>query len=170
MAFTQLAGECIDASGFLPSVEMTDVGLVNGYRGLSQAHNRHFEPWARNPEAYMLQSTPHAAALVRDSSRAAATHAGMTPSTSRVIDIKASYYGEVGSVMKQADWHIYQVLTKRHERMKELLGDRLSWLGRLGRAIFPEQGAGRSPVQMDARGRREIALRSVRRSNAYIRD
>jgi hypothetical protein len=42
------------ASGFLPSVEMTDAGEVHEYRSLSRAPDRHSEPWARNPEAAML--------------------------------------------------------------------------------------------------------------------
>jgi protein gp37 len=51
-------------------------------------------------------------------------------------EIPLEYIAEVGLVMKQADWHVYQVLTKRHERMKELLSDRLSWLGRLPHVWF----------------------------------
>ena len=50
----RLAGECMYASGFLPSVEMTDVGLTHEYRSLSLIPGRHFEPWARNPEAAMV--------------------------------------------------------------------------------------------------------------------
>ena len=35
-------------------------------------------------------------------------------------DVPADYVAEVFDVMAQADQHIYQVLTKRHERMVEL--------------------------------------------------
>ncbi len=52
----------MNAPGFLSEpalsnaegVEMTDVGLVNEYRSLSRAPDRHSEPKARNPEAGML--------------------------------------------------------------------------------------------------------------------
>jgi hypothetical protein len=44
----------IDAPGFLPSVEMTDVGAVHEYRSPSRVPIRHSEPWARNPEAAVL--------------------------------------------------------------------------------------------------------------------
>jgi len=33
----------VAASGFLPLVEMTDVGLANEYRNLIRAPNRHFD-------------------------------------------------------------------------------------------------------------------------------
>lgn len=33
---------------------------------------------------------------------------------------------EVFRVMGEADWHVFQVLTKRHERLLELC-DRLPW-------------------------------------------
>ncbi|MFL5340237.1 MAG: DUF5131 family protein [Gemmataceae bacterium] len=37
------------------------------------------------------------------------------------IDVPEEYVGRVIDVMLQADWHQYQVLTKRSERMRELL-------------------------------------------------
>jgi protein gp37 len=36
-------------------------------------------------------------------------------------DVPVSYISAVAEVMKQSPWHIYQVLTKRSERMRELL-------------------------------------------------
>ena len=36
-------------------------------------------------------------------------------------EVPASYIAEVAAVMEQADWHVYQVLTKRASRLKELL-------------------------------------------------
>ncbi|MGC1678770.1 MAG: phage Gp37/Gp68 family protein [Candidatus Binataceae bacterium] len=45
--------------------------------------------------------------------------------------IPEDFIAQVGLVMKQADWHVYQVLTKRQERMKGLLTSQLSWLGKL---------------------------------------
>src|SRR5271154_6658784 len=46
-------------------------------------------------------------------------------------DIPIEYVAEVGRVMREANWHTFQVLTKRHERMQKLLNGKLSWLGRL---------------------------------------
>lgn len=40
--------------------------------------------------------------------------------------VPSSYIGEVAKVMQQADWHTYQVLTKRARRMKEMLNDNLN--------------------------------------------
>jgi protein gp37 len=41
-------------------------------------------------------------------------------------DIPLSYIEDVFRVMAMADWHIFQILTKRHERLAELAG-RLRW-------------------------------------------
>lgn len=41
-------------------------------------------------------------------------------------DIPDSFIAEVFAVMEKADWHVFQVLTKRHERLLELSGD-LPW-------------------------------------------
>lgn len=41
-------------------------------------------------------------------------------------DIPDSFISEVFAVMVRADWHVFQVLTKRHERMLEL-SDSLPW-------------------------------------------
>src|SRR5258708_20240868 len=51
-------------------------------------------------------------------------------------EVPIKYISEVGRVMAEANWHTYQVLTKRHERMKELLSGRLSWLGALPNVWF----------------------------------
>jgi protein gp37 len=45
--------------------------------------------------------------------------------------VPTSYIADVGRVMERADWHTYQVLTKRPERMKRLLTGDLRWLGNL---------------------------------------
>jgi protein gp37 len=50
--------------------------------------------------------------------------------------VPTDYIREVGRVMQQADWHIYQVLTKRHQRMKELLSGQLAWLATLPQVWF----------------------------------
>ncbi len=41
-------------------------------------------------------------------------------------DIPEQFIAEVFRVMREADWHVFQVLTKRHERLLEL-SDRLPW-------------------------------------------
>lgn len=51
-------------------------------------------------------------------------------------EVPITYISDVGRVMAEANWHIYQVLTKRHERMKELLSGQLSWLGALPNVWF----------------------------------
>ncbi len=51
-------------------------------------------------------------------------------------DIPIEYLAEVGRVMRKANWHTFQVLTKRHQRMQELLNGELSWLGRLPNVWF----------------------------------
>lgn len=46
-------------------------------------------------------------------------------------DVPAEYIEAVGRVMDQADWHTFQVLTKRHDRMQSLLSGCLRWMGEL---------------------------------------
>ena len=46
-------------------------------------------------------------------------------------DVPSSYIATVGQVMREAHWHTFQVLTKRHERMKRLLRSKLRWIGSL---------------------------------------
>ncbi len=50
--------------------------------------------------------------------------------------VPVSYIGEVGRVMSEVQRHTYQVLTKRHERMHELLLGPLSWMGELPNVWF----------------------------------
>ena len=50
--------------------------------------------------------------------------------------IPANYIGSIGRVIRQADWHTFQVLTKRHERMKRLLAGELGWMAELGNVWF----------------------------------
>ncbi len=45
--------------------------------------------------------------------------------------VPASYIAEVGHVMSSTRRHTFQVLTKRHDRMRRLLNDELSWMARL---------------------------------------
>jgi len=46
-------------------------------------------------------------------------------------DVPTSFIAAVGRAMERADWHVFQVLTKRHERMRELLRGELEWMSRL---------------------------------------
>lgn len=50
--------------------------------------------------------------------------------------VPLDYIEQVGRVMQAADWHTYQVLTKRHQRLRELLSGELAWLGRLPHVWF----------------------------------
>ena len=50
--------------------------------------------------------------------------------------VPTEYIASVGNVMRQADWHVYQVLTKRHERMKRLLNGVLRWISALPNVWF----------------------------------
>ena len=50
--------------------------------------------------------------------------------------VPTEYIATVGTVMRQADWHIYQVLTKRHQRMKRLLCGSLRWMTKLPNVWF----------------------------------
>ena len=45
--------------------------------------------------------------------------------------VPTDYIARIGEVMRAASWHTFQVLTKRHDRMRSLLNGRLGWLGSL---------------------------------------
>jgi protein gp37 len=45
--------------------------------------------------------------------------------------VPTEYISRVGRVMKEAKWHTFQVLTKRHERLQSLLNGELAWMGSL---------------------------------------
>jgi protein gp37 len=51
-------------------------------------------------------------------------------------EIPIDYISAVGKVMRTADWHVFQVLTKRHQRMHELLSGELRWLANLPNVWF----------------------------------
>ncbi len=50
--------------------------------------------------------------------------------------VPTEYIAAVGRVMQRANWHTYQVLTKRHERMRDLLSGKLNWLSRIPHIWF----------------------------------
>ena len=45
--------------------------------------------------------------------------------------VPTEYIARIGSVMQTAEWHTFQVLTKRHERLRSLLNGELEWMGSL---------------------------------------
>ena len=45
--------------------------------------------------------------------------------------VPVDYIAAVGEVMRAANWHVFQVLTKRSERMRELLSRELRWMSEL---------------------------------------
>ena len=51
-------------------------------------------------------------------------------------DVPEAYIADVGRVMSEVRRHTYQVLTKRHERMRSLLAGPLSWMGELPNVWF----------------------------------
>jgi protein gp37 len=46
-------------------------------------------------------------------------------------DVPDQYIDEVARIMQSADWHTYQVLTKRAERLQKLLTRRMNWAANL---------------------------------------
>jgi protein gp37 len=52
------------------------------------------------------------------------------------VGVPTRFISRVGRVMQRAHWHTYQVLTKRHERLRALLTDRLEWMARLPHVWF----------------------------------
>jgi protein gp37 len=51
-------------------------------------------------------------------------------------DVPVEYIARIGRVMKKADWHVYQILTKRHVRMQRLLSGSLRWMSNLKQSWF----------------------------------
>jgi len=50
--------------------------------------------------------------------------------------VPTDYIAQVGHTMQIANWHTYQVLTKRHARMRDLLHGELAWLAQLPHVWF----------------------------------
>jgi len=50
--------------------------------------------------------------------------------------IPVNFITRVGRVMQSASWHTYQILTKRHIRMKGLLSGELKWMGGMPNVWF----------------------------------
>ena len=45
--------------------------------------------------------------------------------------VPTDFIAHVGDIMRRADWHVFQVLTKRDGRMRELLSGELRWMADL---------------------------------------
>jgi len=50
--------------------------------------------------------------------------------------VSEDYIAQVGRTMQRANWHTFQVLSKRHRRMRELLNGNLRWIARLPNVWF----------------------------------
>ncbi|NOT26822.1 MAG: phage Gp37/Gp68 family protein [Acidobacteria bacterium] len=50
--------------------------------------------------------------------------------------IPVDYIARVGDVMRRASWHVFQVLTKRHQRMQALLNGELAWMADLPNVAY----------------------------------
>jgi protein gp37 len=51
-------------------------------------------------------------------------------------DVPCEFIAAAGDVMRRAHWHVFQVLTKRHERLRTLLRGQLSFMARLPNVWF----------------------------------
>lgn len=51
-------------------------------------------------------------------------------------EIPVEYIARVGEVMRQASWHLFQVLTKRHDRMRTLLKGELRQMANLPNVAY----------------------------------
>jgi protein gp37 len=51
-------------------------------------------------------------------------------------DVPPDDIARVGDVMRRAGWHVFQVLTKRDERLRELLRGELRWMADLDHVAF----------------------------------
>jgi protein gp37 len=50
--------------------------------------------------------------------------------------VPTDYVAQAGRIMERAHWHTFQILTKRHERMRRLLSGELAWMAQLPNAWF----------------------------------
>jgi protein gp37 len=76
-------------------------------------------------------------------------------------DIPTEYIARVGRVMQDASWHTYQILTKRHDRLRELLLTELNWMSALRQVWFG--------VSVEDREHGLPRLESLQRTPASIR-
>jgi protein gp37 len=76
-------------------------------------------------------------------------------------DIPTEYIARVGRIMQDAHWHTYQILTKRHERLRELLSGELKWMSALRHVWFG--------VSVEDREYGLPRIESLRRTSAALR-
>ena len=76
-------------------------------------------------------------------------------------DVPIEYIAEVGRVMKSVSRHTYQILTKRHERMLDLLAGELKWMSALPNVWFG--------VSVEDRAHGLPRLKSLQRTSASVR-
>lgn len=75
--------------------------------------------------------------------------------------VPVDYIVSVGEIMRAANWHVFQVLTKRSERMRELLSRELRWM-----AEFPHVWFG---VSVENRQYGLPRLKELQRTPAKVR-
>ncbi len=75
--------------------------------------------------------------------------------------VPTEYIARIGEVMRTADWHTFQVLTKRHDRMNALLNGELRDLGRLANVWWG--------VSVEDREYGLPRIDALRRTNAAVR-
>jgi protein gp37 len=76
-------------------------------------------------------------------------------------DVPTEYIAKVGRTMETANWHTYQILTKRHDRMRELLAGELKWMSALRNVWFG--------VSVEDREHGLPRLKSLQRTSASVR-
>jgi len=76
-------------------------------------------------------------------------------------DVPTEYIAQVGRVMASADRHTYQILTKRQDRMRELLSGELKWMSALRHVWFG--------VSVEDREHGLPRLKSLQRTPARVR-
>jgi protein gp37 len=76
-------------------------------------------------------------------------------------EIPTEYIAKVGDIMRSAWWHLFQVLTKRHDRMRVLLSGELGWMGDLPNVAYG--------VSVEDRRYGHPRLRALRQTPARIR-
>ncbi len=76
-------------------------------------------------------------------------------------DVPTEYIAEIGHIMQLASRHTYQILTKRHERMRELLSGELKWMSALRNVWFG--------VSVEDRAHGLPRLKSLRQTPAPVR-
>ena len=75
--------------------------------------------------------------------------------------VPTEYISRVGRVMAEAEWHTFQVLTKRHERLQSLLNGELAWMGSLSNVWWG--------VSVEDREHGLPRIDSLRATNARVR-